>query len=66
VNPLDLDEPKVRLMYQRRRLDGVAGMLADQTSLRDFAQLGINPLDDSAVRVLVAGSPGMKKCGYFR
>jgi hypothetical protein len=39
---------------------------AAQTSLRDFPQLGIHPLDYSAVCVLVAGAPGVKKFGYFR
>jgi hypothetical protein len=65
VNPLYVDEPKVRFMDQRRRLNGAPGMLASQTSLRDLPQLGVHRLNDPAVRVPVAGSPNMKKLGYF-
>jgi hypothetical protein len=65
VNPLYVDEPKVRFMDQRRRLNGMAGMLAAQTSLRDLPQLAVHRLNDPAVCVPVARSPSMKKPGYF-
>jgi hypothetical protein len=53
-------------VYQRGRLDRMAGALAGQTSPCDLSQLGIHHLNDCSECVSVPVAPRVQQSGHIQ
>ena len=62
-NIFGIDEPQIRFVDQRRRLEAVARTLAGQTPSRDLVKLPLDERNQSAEGGLVALTPLQKQSG---
>ena len=63
VDAVDVDQPQVRLVDERRGLQGVADAFPSQITSGDSLQLGVDERQQLVERGLVAATPGVEQSG---
>ena len=57
VHPPCVDEPEVRLVHERRRLEALCDTIATEASTGNLAQFVMHQRDEARQRVFVSASP---------